>query len=78
MLSNHECHVLQMRPGQVICHACLANIASALSGQPDTMPTTSQGSYQHGAGKCSVCAQFSPIVVFIPLEDIKKKAAKNR
>ena len=76
MLSSRECLVLQQRPWQAICHLCLAKLATALSHEPNTI-IESQASYQHGAGKCSVCAQFSSIVVFMPHKETKKKAASN-
>ena len=66
MLSELEFHVLRMLPGQMICHACIMQLAAELPEDIDTTLSESPGSYQHGAGQCSVCAQFSPIVVFTP------------
>ena len=73
MPTDRECQVLQIRPRQVICHGCVAQLAAALPAEGDPTFSARAGSYQHGAGTCSVCRRFSPIIVFSPLEEASKE-----
>ena len=66
MLSGPECHVLRMRSREVICHACLANLAAQLPADIDTTLSEIPGFHVHGVGNCSVCVQFSAVVMFTP------------
>ena len=78
-LSDREFQVLRRRPRKVICHMCLASLAAEVPGEPELSPSEPRGLYHHGAGVCSVCAQFSAIAVYVPSEEPEEpemKAAK--
>jgi hypothetical protein len=74
MPSNRQYFALQQHPGQAICYVCLAKLAENLPEQCDMVVADECSRYRHGAGTCSICGQFAPIVQFVP-EEHKKKAA---